>query len=407
MGKKKRSKKKSKKTGSSSTRSGAAGASHCQKLTTAAEDDIEKRCEKRIAEINALEKKMASKQKLRFAIGDRVECKMHVQSDKDILDMDLDSLSFPQMMMQLALGEGAFEMTYKPGTVVQLWDLGKNGDVYPYQVRLDEDNQLICPKVDEDVAIRKSNAPLPTVSNLFKQPPAREDCPICFLPLPLQMSQQTKYFSCCGKVICQGCIVSAHVAGVNRVCPFCRAPENISNAEFTRRTEERIKRGDPEAMVIACLQLCKNGNEEEKERGNELLRQAANLGLCTAQYRLGCAYVGSGPAFGVVEQDIDKGMFHFEAAAIAGHGGARYNLGVKHINDSSTRGVGVKHLMIGAKSGYKDSMDLIKQGFVEGWVTKNELEETLRANEESLDELKSVQREKAALMWEVFLQEKP
>ena len=335
---------------------------------------------------------------------------MHVQSDGDIMEnFDFDSLSIPEMLVQLAMGEGPFAMKYKTGTVVDLWDRShrNKNEVYPYQVRLDEDNQLVCPKEDEDSCIRKTNAPLP-VSNprdtlLFKQPPPREDCPICFLPLPLQLTQQTKYFSCCGKVICVGCIVAAQVAGANdNMCPFCRATTKISNAEFTRRTEEGIKRGDPEAMVIASLELCKNGNKEEKKRGNELMHKAANdLGLCSANYRLGCAYTLGDGTFGVVEQDADKAMFHYEEAAIAGHGGARFNIGVKYCNDSERRGLGAKHLMIGAKSGYQDCMDMIKKGFVDGWVTKTEFEETLRANQESLAELKSVQRDKASVFYPI------
>ena len=392
MGKK--SKKKSKKRVSSSTRSAG--------VTKTAADDIEMTCKMRLAEISALEKKMADK-KLRFAIGDRVEC--YVQSDKDMMEnMDLD-LSLTELLRQMAMGEGAFEMKYKPGTVVQMWYPRNKGEVYPYQVRLDEGNALIYAREDEDNCIRKSsNAPLP-VSNLFKQPPAREDCPICFIPLPLYMSRQTKYFSCCGKVICAGCVVAAQdagVAGVNDVCPFCRAPTNISKAEFTRRTEEGIKRGDPEAMEMACLEFCENGNEEEKKRGNELLQKAANLGLCSANHRLGSAYLdllyGVDDNFGV-EKDPDKGMFHLEAAAIAGHGEARYYIGWKYCSDPSKRGLGVKHLMIGAKSGYKSCMDLIKELFVNDWVTKTEFEETLRAYQKSLDELKSVQRDKAALIY--------
>ena len=40
---------------------------------------------------------------------------------------------------------------------------------------------------------------------LFKEHPPREECPICFLPLPLG-ENQTIFKSCCGKVICNGCI---------------------------------------------------------------------------------------------------------------------------------------------------------------------------------------------------------
>ena len=34
-----------------------------------------------------------------------------------------------------------------------------------------------------------------------------EECPLCFLPLPLDASQST-FQSCCGKIICNGCILS-------------------------------------------------------------------------------------------------------------------------------------------------------------------------------------------------------
>ena len=42
---------------------------------------------------------------------------------------------------------------------------------------------------------------------LFKEPPPREDCPICFLPLPLNTGESV-FQSCCGKLICIGCIVA-------------------------------------------------------------------------------------------------------------------------------------------------------------------------------------------------------
>ena len=39
---------------------------------------------------------------------------------------------------------------------------------------------------------------------LFKQPPPKEDCPICLLSLPTLASGLT-YYACCGKMICCGC----------------------------------------------------------------------------------------------------------------------------------------------------------------------------------------------------------
>ena len=71
---------------------------------------------------------------------------------------------------------------------------------------------------------------------LFKDPPAKEDCPICFLPMPVKLvccvslppatltsvpiadyaetnkqlakKGMEQYYSCCGKTICRGCIHS-------------------------------------------------------------------------------------------------------------------------------------------------------------------------------------------------------
>ena len=39
---------------------------------------------------------------------------------------------------------------------------------------------------------------------LFKQPPPKEDCPICFIRLPM-LKTGCRYMTCCGKDICSGC----------------------------------------------------------------------------------------------------------------------------------------------------------------------------------------------------------
>ena len=63
---------------------------------------------------------------------------------------------------------------------------------------------------------------------LFKQPPPKEDCPICFLLLPT-LTLGRRYQACCGKVICNGCSYApvydnhGNVVAENK-CPFCRTP---------------------------------------------------------------------------------------------------------------------------------------------------------------------------------------
>ena len=77
---------------------------------------------------------------------------------------------------------------------------------------------------------------------LFKQPPPKEDCPICFERLPTLHSGST-YKSCCGKVICSGCIHAPLYDNKgnkvdNRKCPFCRAPHPKSNEELLEREKK-------------------------------------------------------------------------------------------------------------------------------------------------------------------------
>ena len=96
---------------------------------------------------------------------------------------------------------------------------------------------------------------------LFKDPPAKEDCPICFLPMPTKliscmtlppatissvpihdyaeaneelatMSTET-YYECCGKSICGGCFHSFRKSGNMMNCPFCNADRiDITDEEW-------------------------------------------------------------------------------------------------------------------------------------------------------------------------------
>eukprot|EP00985_Skeletonema_marinoi_P029740 scaffold28937_cov149-Skeletonema_marinoi.AAC.1 len=62
---------------------------------------------------------------------------------------------------------------------------------------------------------------------LFKQPESTDlgDCPICCLPLPLDLSKSA-LTACCSKVICNGCDRANQVREIQgkleRKCPFCR-----------------------------------------------------------------------------------------------------------------------------------------------------------------------------------------
>lgn len=371
---------------------------------------LDKKCDERLAELQHAEETNRGME-LQLSVGDRVLCSM--SSLNDVID-DIDfSLGAVRAVEILTRRMAAVTPRELPGTIVQCWycEPGKKNMIYPYQIRLDEGNKLI--RAPSETSIMKTNLPPPQVSPhdelLFAQPPHREDCPICMIPLPLQQTKQTKYFSCCGKVICLGCIVHSDLTqegrGMAEFCPFCRAPE-VYGKENDERIEKRLQSNDPEAMVWSAVMLSKTGKIQDGKKSIQLMKRAAELGLCTAHYNLGCSYSphsGDQPTNDYVERDSNKALFHLEKAAIAGHGGARYSLGVSsstHKGDKfSPSYISMKHFMIGARSGYNQCLERVKEGFIGGMITKAEFEETLRMHKESLDEIKSEQRDKAAAMY--------
>ena len=54
--------------------------------------------------------------------------------------------------------------------------------------------------------------------SMFKPPPKNEECPICFLTLPsLDTHRGENYKTCCGKIICLGCIYADVVERIEKM----------------------------------------------------------------------------------------------------------------------------------------------------------------------------------------------
>ena len=52
----------------------------------------------------------------------------------------------------------------------------------------------------------------------------------------------------------------------------------------------------------------------------------------------------------------------------------------------------MKHFMIGASYGYEESLKAVMEYYKRGWVTKNDLEKTLRAYKDAVDAAASENR---------------
>ncbi|KAK1733634.1 Sel1-like repeat family protein [Skeletonema marinoi] len=215
---------------------------------------------------------------------------------------------------------------------------------------------------------------------LFRQPESSHlgDCPICCLPLPLDLKKSVMQACCSKKREFEG--------KLERKCPFCRKPAPSTMDEIDKQTMKRIEANDPVAMRQWGREQYIKGNYS---RAFEYLTKAAELGDITAHDSLSCMYHnGLG-----VEKDRGKEIYHMEEAAIGGHPNARHNLGCIEEDDNEERAV--KHWIIAATQGNDGSIKALMGAFRRGFVTKDDLAAALRAHQVAVDATKSPQRDAA------------
>jgi tetratricopeptide (TPR) repeat protein len=229
---------------------------------------------------------------------------------------------------------------------------------------------------------------------LFRQPEGTDqgDCPICFLPFPIDVYDYT-LLSCCSKLICNGCAY-AHTLRTKTeenpldLCPFCRQPIPGTQEQMDQIVKKRIEANDPvEILRLGSTHLC----EGDYERAFEYYTKAVGLGNIEAHYRLGSMYrEGQG-----VEMDIKKEIYHLEEAAIGDHIDARYYLAC-HEGRNEKIDRAVKHLIIATNLGHDESLQKLVKCYAYGDVSKEDFAAALRAYQTAVDATKSPQREAAA-----------
>jgi tetratricopeptide (TPR) repeat protein len=228
---------------------------------------------------------------------------------------------------------------------------------------------------------------------LFKQPESScfGDCPICYLPLPID---QIKCFMtpCCSKSVCIGCdyvdMKLVRERNLLQKCPFCREVLPSTEEESNKLLMKRIEANDPYALRELGTTKYYEG---DCKSAFDYWSRAADLGDAVAHYQLSCLYFdGEG-----VEKDEKKELHHLEQAAIGGHPGARHNLGCKEWENGRVDRA-VKHLIIAAKLGNDKSLGSLKNLHGGGYVSKDDFAAALRDHKAAIDATKSPQREEAA-----------
>jgi len=148
---------------------------------------------------------------------------------------------------------------------------------------------------------------------LFKDPPSKEDCPICFLPMPvtivscallptatissvpihdfsneheeLASMAMEQYYSCCGKSICGGCVHSFRESGNIGKCPFCiERTFGKTDEELFEELMKRVEVNDAGATFAlgSCYRRGQIGLQQNEEKAIELFTKSAELGCSDA-----------------------------------------------------------------------------------------------------------------------------
>ncbi len=223
--------------------------------------------------------------------------------------------------------------------------------------------------------------------DLFRQPEKshRGECPICFLPMPLDPQKYT-FYPCCSAYICNGCCYAHQRSNGGDRCPFCREPL-VNMEESNKRQMKRVKANDPVAISYTGRECYVEGDHDIAVG---YLTKAAELGDVDAHYQLGYMYWrGEG-----VEKDEEKAVHYWEKAAIGGDHQARYSLAVVDHNNGNVERA-VKHLTIAANLGDEKSMKMLWKYYSAGAITKDDLEAALRAHQAAIDAMKSPERDEA------------
>ena len=236
-------------------------------------------------------------------------------------------------------------------------------------------------------------------NKLFLDPPPKEDCPICMLPMPHASGAcgvGKTYMACCGTMICSGCSKAedgeVEKGNIKAWCAFCRVPIPTTDEENIKRVMVRCEQNDANAFYKLGL-LYRDGSmglPQDTNKSIELIIRGADLGSLEAHWSLTSTYLfGRG-----AEKDVKRGVHHLSFATMGGHEMARYFCGQMESQKSMNRAM--KHHMIAAKAGVDLSLKKVGEGFKAGHVTKDEYASTLRAHQASIAAMKSEQRTKAA-----------
>jgi len=225
--------------------------------------------------------------------------------------------------------------------------------------------------------------------DLFAAPRPKEDCPICFNPLPLKENGSVTLF-CCGKVICCGCLFKHLRTNIRTkskgTCAFCRQPVL---SDRMGAIHKQMQKNHPRAFMHMG-DAYREGEcvPQSYTKALEMYYRAAELGHTAAFTVIGGYYAGGL----VVGKDLVKSVAFSEIAAKMGCIESREWFAAIE-NTSGNRDKAVRHWTVAASAGSQASMTKLWKAFRDKAISKEVLDQTFRAFQASNDELKSKDRD--------------
>eukprot|EP00571_Detonula_confervacea_P005228 CAMPEP_0172330380 /NCGR_PEP_ID=MMETSP1058-20130122/61370_1 /TAXON_ID=83371 /ORGANISM="Detonula confervacea, Strain CCMP 353" /LENGTH=343 /DNA_ID=CAMNT_0013047591 /DNA_START=180 /DNA_END=1211 /DNA_ORIENTATION=+ len=240
-------------------------------------------------------------------------------------------------------------------------------------------------------------------------PPQREECPICFLPLPLDGAEISNRI-CCGKRICNGCTWGSLKANHNGLgwrklshqelakietilstCPFCRTLDNsLTDSDGVSRVKKRAESGIAEDIfrVSSWYNYGEEGFKQDTAEALIWCRRAADAGSSQAMGSLGISYL-EGDGLG---KDIAQGMQYLQKSAEHGQVLTFWLIAYKNWKRGEIEDA-ILNFRKGAVCGSDKCLEQMLPLFKRGFITKEEYLFTLRAYQTVSNEMKSKARE--------------
>jgi TPR repeat protein len=235
------------------------------------------------------------------------------------------------------------------------------------------------------------------LDKLLEQPTPRfGDCPICMVRMPSSTHGRI-FYGCCGKMVCSGCSHSPVYDHLGKKsvdkCPFCRSLHPTTDEALFEMKKKQAKANNVYAVYSLGLAYFygRNGLRRSIKLAMKLWHRSGDLGCADAYLQIGFLY-GS-----FRYRDKVKTLDYIAKAAELGHEEARYFLGKWEMMNGNTDEA-IKHLTIAATNGEPRSLTLVQELYQYGLATKEEYTKLLRSYQEYVTEIKSVQRDEAAVI---------